>query len=476
MSRRAASLMPLVLLACEGGYKGPAVGSDGDTGGPPECAAWAYETSTLHTLPDGEAFARADAEDDCDAGQRAVRLWDLTGDGRLDLVALTDCDDATVGQESWRVWPGEADGFGAEITWALPSGYGAGAFATEVRTESDCTTEDDIPAFFLEDLDGDGTDDLVVTESCADDSLASGIWRVHLNSGAGFGAPEDRPVNAAYSLGSFTAPRRAEACGSGQNLPAWGILDLDGDGPADVALTDICLDDATGTLRWRVMHNDGAAFAESTEWTVPTALAVNAIERDGGGCGAGLADYFLLDVEGDGRPDLVTPDVCASNGSGWYVYPNHGDGFAGGGELRTGPWALGSIIGAPESAEPRCEVGIGAWNMDDADGDGFADITMTASCVDSAIGSTRWALYPGGDDGWTGPVPVALPTGYSAGTFFGTEAEPGCGGSANRPAWVRRDLDGDGRPELVITEECGDAEIGASAWRVYTLTCVEDEP
>ncbi|MES2641413.1 MAG: hypothetical protein V4850_18115 [Myxococcota bacterium] len=472
------ALLASALVACSGPTPGGGPPLP-DTGEDAVCAAWTFDVTPTHwALPAGAssgAFTRAERDvADCVDGLPATRLVDLTGDNRLDFVQLSDCDDPSVGAATWRVWPAvgaaEGAGFGEEVAWQLP-GADPGAFAA-FRDDAVCTDGVTLPAFRLEHLDDDGRLDLVVIEGCEDDALA-GAWRGYPNTGAGFGAAQLREIPTPYAPGSFGAPRETEQCGDFGNAPAWGVVDLDGDGPVDIVLTDTCDTPDVGSTYWAHLANDGATFAPGARWGVPPELRANRLGR-ALGCGLGNADYFLLDVEGDDRPDLVVPRRCGAEGSDWTVYTNEGTGFASVGAVRRAPWSLNLLVNQREHPAPECDLALPAWVMDDADGDGDADVTVTASCVDPAVGDARWDLHALTREGWSAAAPVALPTGYSTGSFAGgTGDTPGCAGTANRPAWVRRDLDGDGAPELVVTEACADPSVGVDGWLVYRMTCIE---
>ncbi len=466
----------LFLLAACVGPGGPATPPEllGDTGAA-ACAAWTYadETASWALPATAAGFTRAERlEPDCDAGAPATRLADLTGDGLPDLVQLSDCDDDTVGQVTWRVWPGEEAGFGDEIAWALPDGYAAGAFVGASRDDAACD-DGDLPAWRLADLDGDGRDDLVITESCADDTLADGAWLVFANTGLGFGAGVRRELGGGYSREAFVAPRSTAVCAAGANRPAWGLVDIDGDGPLDLVITQSCTVGEVGGTYWQVLDNDGSAFGAGTTWFVPPEVGATSLESPTNGCPAQMV-HFLLDVEGDGRPDLVVPRPCEEEGSDWRVYTNKGTSYSLVDERRAAPLYLNFFVTARERMAPDCDVGAPAWVLDEVTGDGRVDLTMTANCLDATVGETRWDRWAATADGWTEHAPIALPDGYSPGTFLGSAgSDPGCGGTASRPAWLRVDLDGNGVPELVVTEACDDPAVGAERWRVHALTCAD---
>lgn len=471
----------LLLVACSG----PPVGGPSgprDTGEAAPCAAWTYDVEpTRWSLAAGDSagtFTRAERSvADCTNGLPATRLLDLTGDDRLDFVVHSDCDDPSVGAVTWRVWPAVDGGFGAEIAWELPAGADVGAFA-EFRDAAECTDKVELPAFRLAHLDADRRIDLVITEACSDTTLASGAWRVYPNTGTGFDAGEVWPISPDYTPGAFSRPRDTRECnGALTNIPAWGVLDLDGDGPVDIVLTDTC--DRTPTVEsptWSQIASDGSAFTPKSPWTVPSHLRAFALAYPGD-CGSNLSPYFLLDVEGDGLPDLVVPQRCDSKGSEWTVHTNRGTGFAAIGELKDAPWSLNREVDQPEGLEPDCTRSRPAWVMDDADGDLDADLTVTASCTNSSVGDARWDLHDYTREGWSpSPVPINLPTGYTTGSFAGSGvgSSYACAGTLDRPAWVRRDLTGDGKPDLVVTQACADPSIGVDAWWVYEMLCLSE--
>lgn len=479
MSRTRPILVCLLGACVGGGGKDAPSKLPEDTGTvPTACASATYETApgawTLPGAPADGAFARAERADaDCGAGLPATRLRDLTGDGRPDLVALTACDDAEVGRTRWRVWPGADGGFGEEIAWALPAGFDAGAFTDLSRADVNCASTEDHPAFLLADLDGDGADDFVVTRACSDPSPDGGVWRVHRNTGAGFAAEavERTPEGGAYTPGAFVAPRAAAACSTALNLPAWDLLDLDGDGPADIVVTQVCADASVGSDHWRVQRGSADGFAAAVEWPVPTAAGATSTAAEASDCWTSPV-HFLADLDGDARPEMVAPVACGASGSDWTVWRNEGAGFAAVPDTPAGPLYLNFYVDRPERTTVDCAAGERAWTLADADADGWADLTLTGVCEDPAIGDTRWDHWRGSADGWVEHVPIALPSGYSPGSFQGAGSDAyGCGGSANRPAWVRADLDGDGTPEIVVTQACDDAAVGVAYWRVYPLAC-----
>jgi hypothetical protein len=414
------------------------------------------------------AFGNVHQEASCAVGRDAAQLVDLTGDARPDLVLTTDCDDPEVGSKRWRVWPGVDGGFGAELSWALPDGQDADAFAGLSRAAASCGEDTQLPAFFLADMDGDTRQDLVLTEDCTDETLANGTWRVHTNSGAGFDLPQDRVVTTTRTTGAFVAPVDTPTCSDLFDRPAWGLADLDGEGGAEIVVTKSCTDPLVGEEAWERIE---PGTPEAVRWPIPRLIDGTTLARSYYTCPTAPA-HFPLDLSGSGRPDLIIPYACDTVSTQWTVFANDGSRHLPLATQVEAPLYLGYSIVVPERVETTCTSSQLAWTLDDSDGDARVDILLTASCTDTAVGETRWDLWRGDERGWLEQHAVPLPRGYSPGTFAGSRGEePGCGGTANRPAWLRVDLDGDGAAEIVVTRDCDDPTVGVDHWRVYPLTC-----
>ena len=452
-----------LLLACTGARPEatPPLSEPADTATAP-CTAWGYADATPLEL--GAWVPGIDVQADCTTGEPAAHLEDLTGDSHLDIVITDRCDDEAVGRDYWEVLPGRAGGFDAGVEWSLPAGFGAGAF-DQPRDAADCTTDADLPAWFAGDMDGDGHDDIVVTESCVDATPASGIWSVYPAEASGFGAEIEREIDTRWGIGTFTHPRATSECADGLNMPAWNRLDLDGDGRLDVVLTRSCVDPAVGVTSWELLRNDGATFTPA-EWPIVGALSMSTTERTSDSC----ADFFLLDVDGDARPEVIGSENCLGDGSLWDLSANTGAGFAQFSSRQGVPWGLSDLLDRAERRSAACPTP--AWVFDDADADGWTDLTLTTSCTDPSVGDTHWAFWPGTPTGWDTPVPWALPTSWSSASFGGSGGGTlACSGTRNVPRWTRRDLDADGRPEIIVTQSCDAPD--ATRWLVHSPTCLD---
>ena len=264
---------------------------------------------------------------------RCWSLVDLDGDGRMDLVQTANpalsggivWSDATGAY--WKAWAGGASGFASSSRRvAVPaSGLSDGFFATTYQSAAPGTR-----FWTLLDLDGDRRPDLVQT---ADPAHSGGFvwsdtqgpsWKVFRGSAAGFGAASRLPVGASeLSDGFFASAYTAPPSAQGERY--WLTVDLDGDGLPELVQTGdpahpggFVRTDAQGAY-WRVWHLGGAAPATPSRWSVPASGLSDgffaAYWTDGGN---GQRAWFLADLDGDGRLDLVhTADPTRT---GLYVF------------------------------------------------------------------------------------------------------------------------------------------------------------
>jgi hypothetical protein len=406
---------------------------------------------------------------DCTSGKPLTTLTDLTGDGLPDLVELEDCTDDTVGTDHWRVWPGTGAGFEDGIDWALPAGYATHSFDGTLELQADCDAG--TPAFFVDELTGDGVPDLVVTWSCTDETIGDTVWAVYPGGESGFGAVESWSLPTGTVVGAWRAPTVDAVCTKGDS-PAWSLTDLDGDHTIDLVVTSSCVESQVGRSWWDVYFGGAGALTDLSRWDIPEDVRATVTGRSMADCGSSAPVFFLAQVDGERGSDLVVPSGCTSLGSDWEVYPGSRDGFEAS-RAYAAPFESGDVVNLPEQEEPNCTSSLPAWRYDDLDGDDRADLLFVASCSEAGVGDAWWTVAFGGDEGLGSQQPISLFSGYSAGSFDSTHTEEReCAGSADRPAWLMKDLDGDGVIELVVTSDCDDDPTAAS-WSVRSLVCAD---
>ncbi|MDG3004798.1 FG-GAP-like repeat-containing protein [Paludisphaera mucosa] len=400
---------------------------------------------------------RSDARQLPETMSGGLAVLDYDGDGRLDVYAVQGGTfppppSAPFGD---RLFRNRGDGAFEDATDAaglakLPGGYGHGVA--------------------VGDYDGDGRADLFVTR-----------WRryaLYRNRGdgtfeeatepAGLGGDRDWPTSAAfadldgdgdldlyvchYVRWDETNPQRCpDASGQGLSycdprlFPAIGdrlyrndggrfvdvtaeagIVDPDGRGLGVVAvdldddgLVDLFVaNDTTSNLYFR--NQGGLKFVEQA---MESGLAASA----GGGYLAGMG-IACGDLDGDGRIDLAVTNFF---GESTTLYHNHGAGLF-----------SDRSAAAGLAAATRYVLGFGLAALD-ADCDGRLDLAQANGHVNDYSPATRYAM------------PAQLFLGDDRGRLRDASAEAGAPWSAPRVGrgLAVGDLDGDGRPEVLIVAD-----------------------
>ncbi len=249
------------------------------------------------------------------------------------------------------------------------------------------------------DINGDGNPDLVVANQCEADgdyqntSCANGTAAVLLGNGDGTFQPA-----LTYASGGYAALSVA-------------IADVNGDGKLDLVLT-----------------NASAAYTNSSNGLIAVLLGSGdgtfqaAVAYAPGGY---LADAIATaDVDGDGNLDLVTANECASASN----CANGGVGVL-----------LGNGNGTFRAAATYTSGGYNATSVAVADlnHDGKPDVIVANDCVtgNNCANGTLGVLMGNGD-----------------GTFQ-PAVSPGSGGYSAQSVAVA-DVNGDGKPDLVVANLC----------------------
>ncbi len=262
------------------------------------------------------------------------------------------------------------------------------------------------------DVNGDGKPDLVMANACSADSCTNGTVSVLLGNGDG---TFQTAVN--YASGGILAYSVA-------------VADVNEDGKPDLVVTNECGSGATcdGTVGVLLGNGDGAFQT--------------AVTYSSGGWNA--YTVAAADVNGDGKPDLVVASQCASS-------CNAGIGGGVVGVL------LGNGDGTFQAPVTYGSGGLSTFWMvvADVNGDGKPDLVVANDCGSSATCGTD------------GTVGVLL--GNGDGTFQ-TAVSYGSGGWGAY-AVAAADVNGDGKPDLVVTNDCptGDTYCGNGASVVGVL-------
>ncbi len=310
------------------------------------------------------------------------------------------------------------------------------------------------------DFNGDGREDLLVTQTCEDPNIGIGALLVYTNTGSAF-APAIQ-----YALPALpTTPDCVQSA----------LIDVDGDAQLDFVVTSLCTDTTVGTTRWLVYPNTGSAFDLSGQsYALPTNAALHAfpsVEVDVANCSLTQPAFAFYDITGDAIPDIVVTTACDDATIGithWRVYPGTATGV-------TAPATFtlpgNSVFATPLSGVIACAqnaVSTPSYSVVDFNGDSKPDLVVTQSCTDTNAGLAHWSVFTNDGTAFTEQptfVPLPVLAQQPSGAFDALTASVPCSASASltfNHTFV--DFDGDLKPDIVATETCGDPLVGASYW------------
>ena len=352
----------------------------------------------------------------------SVAVGDINGDGKPDLLVGNEFCSPTCLVGRVNVLLGNGDGtFLDKGTGFYPT---AGVHAR----------------LALADVNGDGKLDMLAS-GCAYKDCSTGVVTVRTGNG------DD----------SFAG---ANVFGTGGMFPSSpAVADFNGDGKLDLVVANCGNGCQTGTGTVGVLLGNGDA-------TFQTAVTY-------GTGGIGANQVIVADVNGDGKPDLIVPNSCASSancplGPGSVgVLLGKGDGtfqpavaYGSGGDYAfsvavadvNGDGKLDVLV-ANAYANPCCPagplgvllgngdgtfqpvmlgpaLGPGQLELSDVNGDGKLDIVTAGTSSDFAM-----VLLGNGDGTFQAPV------------FYGT-------GGHGAEGIAVADVNGDGRPDVMVTNLC----------------------
>jgi Bacterial Ig-like domain (group 3)/FG-GAP-like repeat len=297
----------------------------------------------------------------------SVAVGDLNGDGKPDLLVGSNSKSIYGDVGVVDVLLGVGDG-----TFREKGLYGtAGLFANVA----------------LADVNGDGKPDMLAS-GCASKDCFTGVVTVHTGNGDGTFA------GGSYVFGTG---------GMSPSSPA--VADFNGDGKLDLVVANCGNGCQTGTGTVGVLLGNGDA-------TFQTAVTYST-----GGIGAHRV--VVADVNGDGKPDLIIPNACASSA-----------------DCATGSGSVGVLLGKGDGTfQPAVAYGSGGGDafsvaVGDVNGDGKLDVLVANYCnIGCSTSGPLGVLLGKGDGTFQSVIP------YSPGSSIGQIAVA--------------DVNGDGKLDVV---------------------------
>ncbi len=406
------------------------------------------------------------------------------------------------------------------VNWPTPAGgaYG-GSTQLGFNASGGTGTVTNGQTWTLADMNGDKRPDLIVASEfgAGGSTEFTGGWKVHLNTGAGFSNTVTTwatPAGGGIPVLGFNATSNNSTTTSAAGTQSWDLVDMNGDGKPDLIVTGaVGAQFGAGTVNqnWQVYLNNGIGFSSTaTNWVTPTGGTILS-----GGTGTTLgfnftsgtgvagqenysASWSLVDMNGDGKPDLVVTAALTAAGptedevghqEQWNVYLNTGTGFSttpttwltpSGGAIVNGD-SLG--FNAISNVATGQSTGSASWSLLDINGDGKPDLVVTGVLSGSTVGevaSNNWHVYLNTGTGFAASATAwATPSGagYNGAGFNGiSNIATYPAQNVNSQSWSVMDLNGDGKPDLVVTASLGvqgptEWSPGAgSYWEVFLNT------
>src|SRR5438094_624640 len=305
----------------------------------------------------------------------SVAVADVNGDGKPDLLVANFCTDTPCG----------GDG-----TVGVLLGNGDGTFQPAVTYDSGGQNAVSIA---VADVNSDGKPDAVVTDNCVTSTCDAGAVGVLLGNGDG----SFQPV-VTYGSGGLDSYSVA-------------VGDVNEDGKPDLLVANYYSADgnyySNGTVGVLLGNGDG---------TFQAAVSY-------GSGGSGPVSLAVVDVNGDGKPDVVVANQCASsdctNGTVGVLFGKGNSTF-------------GRVVSYESGGYQASWVAVA-----DVSGDGRPDLLVANQCASSnnCANGTIGVLLQNADGSFQ--TAVSYPSGGYYAYSLGVS-----------------DVNGDGKPDLVVANQC----------------------
>jgi hypothetical protein len=371
---------------------GPVIVADVNADGKPDILVGSGNASVAVLLGNGDGtFQTAVTYSSGGYNPVAIAVADVNGDGKPDLVVANYC--------------AASASFCSDGTVTVLLGNGDGTFQKATVVYGPGT--EPIVSMAVADVNADGKPDIIVANGCVNNCGNNGTVGVLLGNGNG-----SFQSIVTYGTGSIVLGTTSVAVG-----------DINGDGKLDLVVTSNC-------GAYPVCNPDGYVGAVTVllgngDGTFQAAV-------DYGTSGSETTFVAIGDVNNDGKADLVVSNYCNLGADG--CFPNTGDNVN---------VLLGNGTGSFPQAVAYTAGGFGGMSvaLGDVNGDGNLDVLLASQCASSDY------LCGSGTAGVVGEL-----LGNGDGTFQPVVTYPSGGYTADSIAVA--DLNGDGRPDLVVSN-CG---------------------
>lgn len=275
--------------------------------------------------------------------------------------------------------------------------------------------------------------------------------------------PKPQPVDRFHPVQYVEVPdHRASLI---ETLYQRAFVDMNGDGLLDL-IAAVLPESEPGIQRATtllVSLNEGGRMGPLGEWALPAGAHLFGVHDSLVACEDGLS-WRISDLDGDGRPDFVVTGPGSREGSRcsakpfggeesphWLLFRNLGDRFSDDGQVFPLPsWREEFIV---ESE------GFPDYDLRDMDGDGLPDLVITWSHTlvpdYSNAPNPHWLVLRNNGSSFEEGTIWPLPPGGLSSFGFAQTAFNGSGSQGMRygygESWLLEDMDGDGRPDLVVT-------------------------
>jgi hypothetical protein len=244
--------------------------------------------------------------------------------------------------------------------------------------------------------------------------------------------------------------------------------DFNGDGLADVVIGADKYDPVgvgTNAGRAYIILGNATGGAYDVNSTVGSTLAGYTITGVSAGDGFGTSVAGIGDVNGDGLADVLVGARGANGGAG-RSYVIFGTGAAGNGTINLADIAAGKGGFVINGQTPGDGSGFKVAAAGDINGDGLADMLVSAPAVDTAGGADAGATYLVYGTARTTPIDLsAVALGRGGFIIHGQSGQDASGSSVAAAG----DVNGDGLADLIVSAIQADPNSAGNAGSSYVI-------